>query len=54
VTDTIRNIIVWTLALSAAYLVLSRSAQFNSVISNLTGNWAKLLVVSRGEAIPRI
>lgn len=53
-TETIRNIIMWTLGLSAAYLVLSRSQQFNNVVSNLTGNWAKLLVVSRGEAIPRV
>lgn len=53
-TDTIRNVIVWTLGLSAAYLVLTRSREFNAVVSNLTGNWAKLLVVSRGESIPRI
>lgn len=53
-TETVRTIILWTLTLSAVYLVLTRSKQFNDVISNLTGNWAKLLVVSRGEAIPRI
>jgi hypothetical protein len=52
--DLIRNIVLITLGLSAAYLVLSRSREFNSIVSSLTGNWAKLLVVSRGESIPRV
>jgi len=47
--DLIRNIVLITLGLSAAYLVLSKNTEFNSIVTNLTGNWAKLLVVSRGE-----
>lgn len=52
--DTIRNIIIWTLALSAAFLILTNARAFNDIVTNLTGNWAKLLVVSRGQNIPRI
>jgi hypothetical protein len=54
ISENLRTIIVWTLALSAAALVFKYSSQFNSVVTNLTGNWAKLLVVSRGESIPRV
>jgi hypothetical protein len=54
ITQTVRTIVVWTLALSAAALVFKYSSQFNSVITNLTGNYAKLLVVGRGDPIPRV
>jgi hypothetical protein len=54
ISENLRTIIVWTLALSAAALVFKYAPQFNSVINNLTGNWAKLLVVSRGDPIPRV
>ncbi len=54
VTDVIRNIVYITLGLSAAFLVLSRSKEFNAIVTNITGNWARILVVSRGENIPRI
>jgi hypothetical protein len=54
IPDLIRTIILWTLGLSAAYLVLTKSDQFNKIMTSLTRNWAGLLVVSRGERLPNI
>lgn len=47
--DLIRNIVLITLGLSAAYLVLTKQNEFNQVITGLTGNWTKLLITARGE-----
>jgi len=47
--DIVRNIVMITLGLAAAYLFLTKSEETNRLISSLTKNYTNILLTARGE-----